>query len=211
MLNNKSIVICLQAGSTRRLWSHKRRCIGVKCQLQVPRKQEKLLNGEAPYLHFHIMLRLRVRVHINSILYPWLEYFRCMHAAFCFPCPMFPRSKAGPVLVTKRFWDWKLATGRKGVLSLHNICSTHKCSVIAWEQLRLNQTKGSHIRQRVERVNHLHMTKENQHYMKRSFYFSFMILALAKVPCFNEPFLQNNARHSSPDAQNDVLTIMGTI
>ena len=78
---------------------------------------------------------------------------------------MFPSCKVDPAFVTKGFRDWKHATGKKGVLSQHNTCSSHKTAVIAWEQYRLNQTRGSHIHQRVKHVSR-QVIEGNRHYIK---------------------------------------------
>ena len=152
---------------------------------------------------------------------------------------MFPSTKADPAFVTKGFRDWKHATGKKGVLSLHNICSSHKSAVIAWEQFRLNQKRGSHIHQQVERVSR-QVVEGNRHYIKSiaeiillcaheemalcghdessDSLSSGKFCALLNLVARHDPVvkshldeLPNNAKYTSPDIQNDLLSVMGSI
>ena len=152
---------------------------------------------------------------------------------------MFSSGKADPAFVSKGFRDWKHATGKTGILSVHSRCSTHRSATVAWEQFRLNQHRGSTIRQQVERVKH-HVVEGNRHYIKSLAEIILLcaheeialrghdenacslrpgkFYALLDLIARHDPVvkthldeLPRNAKYTSPQIQNNLLSIMGNI
>ena len=169
--------------------------------------------------------------------YPWLEYSVELDAAFCFPCRMFSSSKADPAFISKGFCDWKHATGKTGILSTHKACVTHKSAAVAWEQFKLNKQRSSTIHQQVQRVNS-QVIEANRQYIKTlaeiilfcaheeialrghnesvNYLCPGEFLALLSLVARHDPVvkncldnLPNHAKYTSPDIQNDLLSIMG--
>jgi len=58
----------------------------------------------------------------------WIEYSIQKDAAYCYPCRHFTVGigRGEDTFRITHFRDWKHATGKKGVISVHDSCSTHK-------------------------------------------------------------------------------------
>ena len=61
--------------------------------------------------------------------YSWLEYSLERDAAFCYPCRMFNEGKSHSTFTKAGFRDWKHATGKGGMLTVHDKCSTHLTAI----------------------------------------------------------------------------------
>ena len=67
-----------------------------------------------------------------------------MPACFCFPCRMFHVEQAGSKdkFIKLGFSDWKHATGKSGILSVHDRCASHRQAMESWPQYKLNTQPG---------------------------------------------------------------------
>ncbi len=66
--------------------------------------------------------------------YSWLEYSVQKDAAFCYPCRLFTSTvgRSHNTFTTVGYRDWKHATGKGGILNVHDKCSTHLDAMVAW-------------------------------------------------------------------------------
>ena len=48
------------------------------------------------------------------------------------------------------FSDWKHATGKSGILSVHDRCASHQQAMESWSQYKLDTQPGSSISDRME-------------------------------------------------------------
>lgn len=98
--------------------------------------------------------------------YSWLEYSVSTDAAFCYPCRLFTTgtSKAEKAFTVSGFSDWKHACGKKGVLTMHNKCAVHKNAMLAWEQSKLNASRGTSIAHLLD-SSRQQLIQKNRHYL----------------------------------------------
>ena len=97
--------------------------------------------------------------------YSWLEYSLEKDAAFCYPCRMFNEAKSHSTFTKVGFRDWKHATGKGGMLTVHDKCSTHLTAMVAWSQYKLNAKHHTSIAERMESSRAL-VISNNRHYLK---------------------------------------------
>ena len=102
-------------------------------------------------------------------LYPWLEYSVSKDAAFCYACRLFGAvsvhsSRPERAFTSIGFHDWKHATGQKGILINHNNSLSHKQALVAWEQFKTTQDRGSVAEQLGS--NRAQQIRKNRHYIK---------------------------------------------
>ena len=98
--------------------------------------------------------------------YSWLEYSIKRDAAFCFPCRLFAvnEGRSQNTFTKSGFCDWKHATGKGGIISVHDKCSSHASAVVIWSQYKLN-AKHTSIADRLE-SNHAQIISTNRHHLK---------------------------------------------
>ncbi len=99
--------------------------------------------------------------------YSWLEYSVQKDGAFCYPCRLFTTTgrRSHNTFTKVGFHDWKHATGKGGILNVHDKCSTHLDAMVAWSQYNLNAKHHSSIAQRME-SNWAEIISNNRHYLK---------------------------------------------
>ena len=97
--------------------------------------------------------------------YNWLEYSLERDAIFCYPCRMFNEGKSHGTFTKVGFRDWKHATGKGGMLTSHDKCSTHLAAMVAWSQYKLNTKHHTSIAERME-SNRAQVISNNRHYLK---------------------------------------------
>ena len=171
--------------------------------------------------------------------YSWLQYSIKRDACFCYPCRLFTtgEGRSHNTFTEVGFRDWKHATGKGGILTIHDKCSTHLNAMQAWSQYKLNAKYGTSIAQRME-SNRAQIISHNQHYLKalvevillyahqeialrghrescdasnRGNFIEILTLVAAHDSIVQER-LQNgprNAVYTSPEIQNALLHIMG--
>ena len=69
--------------------------------------------------------------------FPWLEYLAERDAAFCYPCRLFyvGADRADSAFTQVGFRDWKHAMGKRGIISAHDKCSSHKQAMACWNDV----------------------------------------------------------------------------
>ncbi len=173
--------------------------------------------------------------------YKWLEYSVKANACFCYPCRIFgggSNSRAVDVFTVTGFKNWKHATGKRGSLLLHDTCSSHRQAIVAWDMYNATTVSGTVSDQlgnaRAEQV------ASNRHYIKtiaevillcarqdislrghreamdstNRGNFLEMLSLVAKHDDSVQQHIKNNPRnatYTSPDIQNALLNVMGTI
>ena len=171
--------------------------------------------------------------------YSWLEYSIQQDACFCFPCRMFHVEQAGSKdkFTKLGFSDWKHATGKSGILSVHDRCASHRRAMESWSQYKLNTQLGSSISDRME-SSHSEVVSTNRHYVKTLIEVLLLcahqeialrghresvdsanrgnFLEILHVLASHDPVVQQkllngprNAVYTSAEIQNTLLSIMG--
>ena len=82
-----------------------------------------------------------------------------------FPCRMFNEGKSHSTFTKVGFRDWKHATGKRGMLTVHDKCSTHLKAMVAWSQYKLNAKHNTSIAERME-SSRAQAISNNRHYLK---------------------------------------------
>ena len=177
--------------------------------------------------------------------FQWLEYSVEKDACFCYPCRLFGSvsaigsSRPETAFTLIGFKDWKHATGKKGILICHCNSLSHKESMVAWEQYRVNSERGSSISNRINSSWETTIAN-NRHYIKtiseillfcsrqeigirghredKSSMNRGNILELLDLVAKHDTIIQHkitntpqNATYTSPQIQNDLLHIMASI
>ncbi|XP_011410045.1 PREDICTED: zinc finger MYM-type protein 1-like [Amphimedon queenslandica] len=135
------------------------------------------------------------------------------------------------------FRDWKHATGKSGILYVHDRCASYKQSMESWSQYKLNTQLGTSISARME-SNHLEVISTNRHYIRSLIEILLLcahqeialrghregtnspnkgnFLEILDVVASHDPAIQQklvsgprNALYTSPEIQNSLLSIMG--
>ena len=171
--------------------------------------------------------------------YKWLEYSAMKDAAFCYPCRLFPtkEGRSHDTFTKTGYRDWKHATGKGSILSVHDKCATHITAMNAWTQYRLNSQCGTSIAQRIG-TSHSQLVTNNRHYIKsvievlllcgcqeialrghresRSSLKRGNFLEILHLVASHDSVVQNklqhgprNAMYTSPEIQNVLLHIIG--
>lgn len=98
--------------------------------------------------------------------YSWLEYSVSRDAAYCYPCRIFTTGtgKAEKTFTVNGFRGWKHASGKKGVLQVHDKCAIHRGAMLAWEESKRNASHGTSIAHRLE-TSRLQQIQSNRHYL----------------------------------------------
>ena len=98
--------------------------------------------------------------------YRWLEYSVSRDAAYCFPCRFFTTGtgKTEKTFTLNGFCGWKHASGKKGVLQIHDKCAIHRGAMLAWEESKCNTSRGTSIAYRLE-AGRLQEIQSNRHYL----------------------------------------------
>ena len=173
-------------------------------------------------------------------LYPWLEYSVQQDACFCYSCRLFGTGTKGERTFTvSGFKDWKHATGKGGVLSKHNSSCAHKQSDIAWNQYKINTRRKTTVSERLG-IARAEQVVHNQHYVKtlaeiillcchqeialrghregkdsinKGNFLEILNLVASHDPVINERLTNGprNARYTSPDIQNTLISVMGSM
>ena len=97
--------------------------------------------------------------------YAWIEYSIERDAIFCFPCRFFLGKASGKeeVFTKMGYRDWKHATGRSGVLQIHDGSCSHKEAMVGWTEFMKNVQHGLCIGNRLDSARSIKI-KENRHY-----------------------------------------------
>lgn len=171
--------------------------------------------------------------------YSWLEYSVKSDAAFCYPCRLFTtgEGRSHNTFTEAGFRDWKHATGKGGILTIHDKCSTHVSAMQAWLQYKLNAERHTSIAQRME-SNRAQIVSNNRHYLKavievlllcahqeitlrghressdapnRGNFIEILNLVAAHDPIVHQRLQEGprNAVYTSGDIQNTLLHVMG--
>ena len=87
-------------------------------------------------------------------------------AAYCFPCRFFTTGtgKTEKTFTLNGFRGWKHASGKKGVLQVHDKCAIHRGAMLAWEESKRNTSRGTSIAYRLE-AGRLQEIQSNRHYL----------------------------------------------
>ena len=171
-------------------------------------------------------------------LYDWIEYSVQKDAVFCYPCRLFQSSgMSHNTFTVTEYRDWKHASGKGGILTVHNKCATHVDAMAAWAQYKLNTSHNSTIDQRMK-SNRAQVIKNNRHYLKalvevvllcaqqeiglrghressearnRGNFLEILEVLAAHDPVVSQRLKEGpkNAVYTSPEMQNTFLNIMG--
>ena len=97
----------------------------------------------------------------------WIEYSIQQDAAFCYACRHFTTGigRSENTFRITGFRDWKHAIGKKGVISVHDTCSTHKQAMSSWNEYTLNSERHTSIANRLDSAR-AQLVKSNHHYIK---------------------------------------------
>ena len=173
--------------------------------------------------------------------YSWLEYSVERDAAFCFPCRLFAvnEGRSQNTFTKAGFRDWKHATGKGGILSTHDKCSSHTSAMVAWSQYKLNAKHCTSIADRME-SNRAEIISSNRHYLKTLIQILLLcaqqeiglrghregsnaknkgnFLEILHLVASHDPIVQQrlsggprNAIYTSPEIQNSLIHIMGEL
>ena len=86
--------------------------------------------------------------------YSWLEYSVEYDAAFCYPCTIFKSaseaSRAENAFMIVGFRNWKNALGKKGVITSHSSCESHKQAMISWKDYIKNTERHTTVLHRLD-------------------------------------------------------------
>ena len=171
--------------------------------------------------------------------YNWLEYSRERDAAFCFPCRLFAvnEGRSQNTFTKIGFRDWKHATGKGGIITIHDKCSSHASAMVLWSQYKLNSKHHTSIADRLE-SNRAQLISNNRHYLKTLIQVLLLcaqqeialrghregssavnkgnFLEIVHLLASHDPIVQQrltegprNAVYTSPEIQNTLLHIMG--
>ena len=97
----------------------------------------------------------------------WIEYSIQQDAAYCYPCRHFiiGTGRSENTFRLSGFRDWKHAIGKKGVISAHDSCSTHKQAMSSWNEYTLNSERHTSVAHRLDSAR-AQVIKSNRHYIK---------------------------------------------
>lgn len=137
------------------------------------------------------------------------------------------------------FRDWKHAIGKKGVISAHDSCSTHKQAMSSWNEYTLNSERHTSVAHRLDSAR-AQVIKSNRHYIKtiaevillcakqelalrghkessksltRGNFLEILSLVAHHDPIIKEKLQEGpqNAKYTSPEIQNSLLEVLGGI
>ena len=172
-------------------------------------------------------------------MYSWLEYSVKRDACFCYPCRLFTcgEGRSHNTFTDTGFRDWKHATGKGGMLTVHDKCSAHISAMQAWSQYKLNAKHHTSIAQRMD-SSRTQIITDNRHYLKalvqvlllcalqeiglrghrecadasnRGNFLEILALVASHDPIIQQRLQQGprNAVYTSAEIQNTPLHIMG--
>ena len=172
--------------------------------------------------------------------YPWIEYSVGKDAAFCFACRFFTLGNRKEDAFTHvGFRDWKHAIGTRGIISRHNSSSLHKAAMSGWNSYQINCKTSSNVANQLQK-SRLELVQSNRYYIKSLCKVILLcakqdlalrghressdsqnqgnFLEILKLISDHDEVihqkLQNlpgNATYTSPEMQNTLLKVMGSI
>ena len=118
----------------------------------------------------------------------------------CFPCRFVgahdqaavSSHRPEQVFTVTGFRDWKHATGKKGILTNHDTCHSHKEAMAAWNDYMVNKRRGTTISERID-SSRSELIKCNQQYVKT-------VAEVLLLCCHQE--LATRAHDESEDSSN---------
>ena len=169
-------------------------------------------------------------------IYPWIEYSVQQDAIYCQPCHFFGTC-VGSNFIQHGFSNWKKATGKTEALLKHQKSLSHRSAMVAFQQLQLATEHNASIADQVN-SQHRQIVAGNRHYIKTIASIILLcakcklalrghdesptssdpgnFLSILEVICAHDDIVKEhyeagsrNMKYTSPDIQNDLITIMG--